>query len=84
VLALDSAAALESLGLRVEPSEGVVDTEGLGDTELELVDLEGGGSLGGRGRGESGSRGDEGSEKSELHIYILRYNSRQGRKSERD
>mmetsp|Transcript_18016 Transcript_18016/g.37498 ORF Transcript_18016/g.37498 Transcript_18016/m.37498 type:complete len:226 (+) Transcript_18016:103-780(+) len=67
VLALDGTAALESLRLRVEPSKRIVDTEGLSDTELKLVDLEGGGGLGRRGRGKSSSRGNKGSEKSELH-----------------
>jgi len=36
VLSLDRTAALEGLRLGIEPTEGIVDTEGGGVTELEL------------------------------------------------
>ena len=45
-LTLNSAPALESLGLVVQPSKGIVDAEGGGVTELKLVDVEGGRRLG--------------------------------------
>ena len=67
VLTLDGAAALEGLGLGIEPSEGIVDAEGLGDTELELRDSEVGrntaGLGGGKGGGRAGKKGGDG----ELH-----------------
>ena len=67
VLTLNGAAALEGLGLGVEPSEGIVDAEGLGDTELELRDSEVGrntaGLGGGKGGGRAGKKGGDG----ELH-----------------
>ena len=67
VLTLDGAAALEGLGLGIEPSEGIVDAEGLGDTELELRDSEVGrntaGLGGGKGGGRAGKKGSDG----ELH-----------------
>ena len=67
MLPLDSAAALEGLRLSVEPAEGVVNAEGSGVAELELVDAEGGGRLGGSSRSKGRGRSDEGSEKGELH-----------------
>ena len=67
MLTLNGAAALEGLGLSVEPSEGIVDAEGLGDTELELRDSEVGrntaGLGGGKGGGRAGKKGSDG----ELH-----------------
>jgi len=45
VLALDGTAALEGLWLALDPAKWIEDTEWLSDTELELVDIEGGGGL---------------------------------------
>ena len=68
VLALNRSAALEGLRFRFEPSKGVENTKGLGDTKLELTDLEGRGGLGSLGRGESGGgSGKEGGD-GELHL----------------
>ena len=71
MLTLNGAAALEGLGLSVEPSEGIVDAEGLGDTELELRDGEVGGDTAVLGGGEGGGgAGEEGSD-GELHVYLV-------------
>jgi hypothetical protein len=67
VLALNSTTALEGLGLGVEPSKGIVDTEGLSDTEAELTDLKGTGGLGSLGRGESGGGSNKEGGNGELH-----------------
>jgi hypothetical protein len=45
VLALDSTTAFEGLGLGIHPSEGIEDTEGLGGSKLELIDVQGSGGL---------------------------------------
>ena len=66
VLALDGTTTLEGLGLGLEPAEGIVDAEGLGDTELELRDGEVGGDTAGLGGGEGGGGADKGSEGSKL------------------
>ena len=68
VLALDGTTTLEGLGLSLEPAEGIVDAEGLGDTELELRDGEVGGDTAGLGGGggEGGGGADKGSEGSKL------------------
>ena len=66
VLALDGTTTLEGLGLSLEPAEGIVDAEGLGDTELELRDGEVGGDTSGLGGGEGGGGADKGSEGSKL------------------
>ena len=66
VLALDGTTTLEGLGLSLEPAEGIVDAEGLGDTELELRDGEVGGDTAGLGRGDGGGGAGKGSEGSEL------------------
>ena len=42
VLALDGTTTLEGFRLVIQPSERIVDTEGGGGTELELVDVQGG------------------------------------------
>ena len=73
VLALDSSAAFEGLRLSVQPSERVENSKGLGDTKFEFADLKGGGGLSLLGRGESGSRGDEGGEDSRLHFDCYFY-----------
>jgi len=68
VLALDGTTALEGLWLGLQPSKWVVDTEWLGDTKLELADLEGRGGLGRLGWGEGGGgTGEEGGD-GELHF----------------
>jgi len=68
VLALNRSAALKGLGLGLQPAQRIVHTKGLGDTKLELTDLEGRGGLGSLGRGESGGgSGKEGGD-SELHL----------------
>ena len=68
VLPLDSAAALEGLGLSVEPSEGIKDAEGLGDSQLELIHhLHGGGGGGGNRGVERTGGGDKGGGESVLH-----------------
>jgi hypothetical protein len=59
VLTLNSTTTLESLGLRFEPSKRIIDSEGLGDSKLNLRNLEGGGSLGGCSRCESRCRCNE-------------------------
>ena len=73
VLALDGTTTLEGLGLSLEPAEGIVDAEGLGDTELELRDGEVGGDTSGLGGGEGGGRGGAKGGNSELHldVYVL-------------
>ena len=73
VLALDGTTTLEGLGLGLEPAEGIVDAEGLGDTELELRDGEVGGDTSGLGGGEGGGRGGAKGGNSELHldVYVL-------------
>jgi hypothetical protein len=68
VLALNSTTALEGLGLGLEPSKRIVDTEGLDGSKLKLTDLKGRGGLGGLGRGESGGRSGEEGGNSELHF----------------
>jgi hypothetical protein len=73
VLTLNSTTTLESLGLRFEPSERIVDSEGLGDSKLNLRNLEGGGSLGGGSRCESRCRCDEKGGDDKLHFdYFLK------------
>ena len=68
VLALDGPAALEGLGLGVEPSKRVKDSKGLGNSKLELINhLHGGGGRGGHGRVERTSGGEEGGGESVLH-----------------
>jgi hypothetical protein len=73
VLALDGTTTLEGLGLSLEPAEGIVDAEGLGDTELELRDGEVGGDTAGLGGGEGGGRGGAKGGNSELHldVYVI-------------
>ena len=66
-LLTDSTTTFEGLGLSLQPSEGIVNSKGLSDSEFELTDLKsrGLGSLLGRGEG-GGRSGDEGGD-SELH-----------------
>ena len=71
MLALNGTAALKGLGLRVQPAEGIIDAEGLGDAELELVDTEGRGGLGDGGGLEGGGGGDERGKEGELHVFCL-------------
>ena len=74
VLALDGTTTLEGLGLGLEPAEGIVDAEGLGDTELELRDGEVGGDTAGLGGGKGGGRGGAKGGNSELHLNVLYWN----------
>ena len=78
VLALDGTTTLEGLRLSLEPSERIVDSEGLGDTELELADSKSGlgGGLG--SRGEGGGRGDKGGGDSKLHFILISVPRRNG------
>ena len=74
VLSLDSTTTFEGLGLGFEPSERIVNSKRSGDTDLEFIDVQGGGGLSLLGRGERGGGGDEGSEDSGLHFnYFCEY-----------
>ena len=68
VLTLNSTTTFESLGLRLEPSKRIVDSEGLGDSELDLGNSEGGGGLGDGSRSKSGSRCNKEGGDNELHV----------------
>jgi len=68
VLALDSATTLERFWLVVQPSERIKDTKWGSSSELKLVDhIQGGGSLAGLDRDESGGRADEESSDGDRH-----------------
>jgi hypothetical protein len=56
VLTLDGATTLKGLGLGLQPAERIKDTKGVSDTNLKLVDLEGGG-LWGKGSREVNESG---------------------------
>ena len=45
VLSLNSPTTFEGLGLSVDPSKRIEDSEGLGGSNFELIDLQGGGGL---------------------------------------
>ena len=45
VLALNGTTTFEGLRLSLEPAKRIVDTKGLGDTKLKLVNVQGGGGL---------------------------------------
>eukprot|EP01083_Nonionella_stella_P271087 918305_1 len=68
VLTLDGTTTLEGLGLSLEPSKRIIDSEGLGDSKLNLRNLKRGGGLGGGGRGECGSRGNKEGGDEKLHF----------------
>ena len=71
VLALDGTTTLEGLGLVVEPSKRIENTERGGDTNLKLVDhVEGGGGLAGLSRGEGRNSGEEKGGDGKLHGEI--------------
>ena len=70
VLTLDGTTALEGLRLRLEVSERVVNSEGLGDTDLQLVDSERGGGAALLGRSKGGGGCNKGGGDSELHVGI--------------
>ena len=67
VLALNGTTTLEGLGLSLEPAEGIVNAEGLGDTKLELRDGEVGSDPAGLGRGKRGGRSSKKGGNGELH-----------------
>jgi len=58
MLTLDGTTTLEGLGLGVQPSERIEDSEGFGDTKLKLTCLEGCGGAWDRCRGESNCGGE--------------------------
>lgn len=68
VLAFDSSATLEGLGLSFEPIKRIINTKRGGDTDLEFIYVQGSGgrSLLGRGEGSGGTSKEGG--KSELHF----------------
>lgn len=70
VLALNGTTTLEGLGLSLEPAEGIVNAEGLGDTKLELRDGEVGSDPAGLGRGKRGGRSSKKGGDSELHLDV--------------
>jgi len=70
VLALDGTTTFEGLGLGIEPSEGIVDSERLGDTKLKFVHVEGGGGLGSLGRRKGGGTGDEEGCNGKFHVEV--------------
>mmetsp|Transcript_3364 Transcript_3364/g.6295 ORF Transcript_3364/g.6295 Transcript_3364/m.6295 type:complete len:218 (-) Transcript_3364:42-695(-) len=72
VLTLNSTTALEGLRLRLEPSKRIVNSKGLSNSKLDLGNLEGGGSLGGRSGSKSSSRCNEEGGDSELHFNCFR------------
>mmetsp|Transcript_3363 Transcript_3363/g.6292 ORF Transcript_3363/g.6292 Transcript_3363/m.6292 type:complete len:241 (-) Transcript_3363:19-741(-) len=71
VLTLNSTTALEVLGLSVKPSKRIVDSERSGGSNLQFVNVEGGGDLGGGSRSKSGCRCAKEGSNSELHIDII-------------
>ena len=75
VLALNGTTTLESLGLGLEVSKRVENSERLGGSDLELVDLKGTGSASILGRSEGSGRGNQGSKGNDLHLSILSANT---------
>ena len=72
MFALDSTTTFEGFGFGLEPAKRIVDTKGVGDTDLELIDVQGGGGLSLLDRGESsGGTSKEGGD-SELHFVWKR------------
>ena len=72
MLPLDGTTALEGLRLGLEPAKGIKDSEGLGDSKLELVDgkRRGGTALLGRSKGGGGSGEEGGDSKLHLDLYV--------------
>ena len=70
VLALNGTTTLEGLGLSLEPAEGIVNAERLGDTKLELRDGEVGSDPAGLGRDKRGGRSSKKGGDSELHLDV--------------
>jgi hypothetical protein len=70
VLALDGTTTLEGLGFSLEPSKRIIDTKRGGDTDLELIDIQGSGGLSLLGRGESGGGTSEEGGDNELHVVV--------------
>ena len=69
VLALDGTTAFEGLGLSIEPSKRIKDTKRGGGADLELIDIQSGGSLSLLGRGESvGGTSEEVGENERHHV----------------
>ena len=71
VLTFDSTTTFEGLRLGLEPSKRIVDSQRSGNTDLELVDVQGGGGLSLLGRGKGSRGGDKGGKDSRLHFYKL-------------
>jgi hypothetical protein len=68
VLAFDGSATFERFWFSLEPSERIVDTKGGSDTDLELIHIQGSGSLSLLGRGEGGGRTSKEGGNGELHF----------------
>ena len=68
VLALDGSATFERFWFSFEPSERIIDTKRSGNTDLELIYVQGSGSLSLLGRGEGGGGTSEEGGNSELHF----------------